>query len=226
MSPTNPDDARYTLTELADLAGVTPRTVRYYLAQGLLPAVGVSGPGAKYDDAHLARLRLIRRLQAQHLPLADIRRQLDTLDDAAALAIAAAPDPGPPPDSAIDYIRRVTAATDPPASGPFAISRPADPQLRRSFDASTAPAAPAPAPAAPASAPAMPPPAPAMPVSAPPAPHLATGPTPRIDRSQWERVAVDPDVEIHLRRPLSRSTAKRVDRLIEIARDLFKENEP
>jgi DNA-binding transcriptional MerR regulator len=212
MSPTNPDDARYTLTELADLAGVTPRTVRYYLAQGLLPAVGVSGPGAKYDDAHLARLRLIRRLQAQHLPLADIRRQLDTLDDAAALAIAAAPDPGPPPDSAIDYIRRVTAATDPPASGPFATSRPADPQLRRSFDASTAPAAPAPAPAAPA--------------SAPPAPHLATGPTPRIDRSQWERVAVDPDVEIHLRRPLSRSTAKRVDRLIEIARDLFKENEP
>jgi DNA-binding transcriptional MerR regulator len=174
--------------------------------------VGVSGPGAKYDDAHLARLRLIRRLQAQHLPLADIRRQLDTLDDAAALAIAAAPDPGPPPDSAIDYIRRVTAATDPPASGPFAISRPADPLLRRSFDASTAPAAPAPAPAAPA--------------SAPPAPHLATGPTPRIDRSQWERVAVDPDVEIHLRRPLSRSTAKRVDRLIEIARDLFKENEP
>jgi DNA-binding transcriptional MerR regulator len=212
MSPTNPDDARYTLTELADLAGVTPRTVRYYLAQGLLPAVGVSGPGAKYDDAHLARLRLIRRLQAQHLPLADIRRQLDTLDDAAALAIAAAPDPGPPPDSAIDYIRRVTAATDPPASGPFAISRPADPLLRRSFDASTAPAAPAPAPAAPA--------------SAPPAPHLATGPTPRIGRSQWERVAVDPDVEIHLRRPLSRSTAKRVDRLIEIARDLFKENEP
>ena len=61
MTPTNPDDARYTLTELADLAGVTPRTVRYYLAQGLLPGVGVAGPGAKYDDTHLARLRLIRR---------------------------------------------------------------------------------------------------------------------------------------------------------------------
>ena len=39
------DDDRYSLTELADLAGVTPRTVRYYLAQGLLPAVGQSGPG-------------------------------------------------------------------------------------------------------------------------------------------------------------------------------------
>jgi DNA-binding transcriptional MerR regulator len=205
MSPTNPDDARYTLTELADLAGVTPRTVRYYLAQGLLPAVGASGPGAKYADAHLARLRLIKRLQAQHLPLADIRRQLDTLDDAAAVAIAAEPEPGPPPDSAIDYIRRVTAGVVPPASAQPALLPRAAPLMRRSLDAPTAPAAPAPA---------------------PPAPHLATGPTPRIDRSQWERVAVDPDVEIHLRRPLSRSTAKRVDRLIEIARDLFKENEP
>ena len=29
-----PDDERYTLTELADLAGVTPRTVRYYIGQG------------------------------------------------------------------------------------------------------------------------------------------------------------------------------------------------
>ncbi|MEJ7695559.1 MAG: MerR family transcriptional regulator [Candidatus Limnocylindrales bacterium] len=43
MSPTNPPDARYTLTDLADLAGVTPRTVRYYLAQGLLPTVGAAG---------------------------------------------------------------------------------------------------------------------------------------------------------------------------------------
>jgi hypothetical protein len=61
MTPSNPQDARYTLTELADLAGVTPRTVRYYLAQGLLPSVGTAGPGAKYGDAQLARLRLIRR---------------------------------------------------------------------------------------------------------------------------------------------------------------------
>ena len=43
------DPSRHSLTELADLAGVTPRTVRYYLAQGLLPAVGQTGPGSKYD---------------------------------------------------------------------------------------------------------------------------------------------------------------------------------
>src|SRR3954470_17142841 len=97
-----PDDDRYSLTELADLAGVTPRTVRYYIAQGLLPAVGQYGPGSKYDDDHLARLRVIRRLgpgnkrddaplarlratrrpEAEHLPLAEIRRRLDELGDA------------------------------------------------------------------------------------------------------------------------------------------------
>ena len=68
-----PEDERYSLTELADLAGVTPRTVRYYLASGLLPAVGQTGPGSKYTPDHLARLQLIRRLQAEHLPLAEIR---------------------------------------------------------------------------------------------------------------------------------------------------------
>ena len=71
-----PDEPTYTISELADLAGVTPRTIRYYLAQGLLPATGQSGPGTRYTTGHLARLRLIRRLQAEHQPLAEIRTRL------------------------------------------------------------------------------------------------------------------------------------------------------
>ena len=105
-----PDDDRYSLTELADLAGVTPRTVRYYLAQGLLPAVGQSGPGSKYDAGHLARLRLIRRLQAEHLPLAEIRRRLDDLDDDDIRDLAGEGEPAPPADSALEYLRTVLAA--------------------------------------------------------------------------------------------------------------------
>ncbi|MGP1675420.1 MAG: MerR family transcriptional regulator [Candidatus Limnocylindrales bacterium] len=197
MSPSNPEDARYTLTELADLAGVTPRTVRYYLSQGLLPTVGASGPGAKYDDTHLALLRLIRRLQREHQPLAEIRRQLGSLDEAAVRAIAAEPTPSPPSDSAIDYIRRVSA----PASQVGALSRP---MFMRSAPADM------PAPSAPAA----------------PAYDLAPEPMPRIERSQWERISLGPDVELHLRRPLPRSTAKRVDRLVEIARDLLEEDLP
>jgi DNA-binding transcriptional MerR regulator len=196
MSPTNPEDARYTLTELSDLAGVTPRTIRYYLAQGLLPTVGVSGPGAKYDDTHLARLRLIKRLQREHQPLAEIRRQLASLDDAAVLAIAAEPAPAPPTDSALDYIRRITAPAH-QASEPRA-------RYLRAYEPSPH-LSEAPAPTAP-----------------PPAPDQA----PRLERSQWERLSLAPDVELHIRRPLQRSTAKRVDRLIEIARDLLSEDQP
>ena len=102
-----PDDERYSLTELADLGGVTPRTVRYYLAQGLLPSVGSSGPGSKYDPGHLARLRLIRRLQAEHLPLAEIRRRLEALTDDEIAGLAGQAEPPPPSDSALDYLRSV-----------------------------------------------------------------------------------------------------------------------
>ena len=198
MSPTNPDDARYTLTELADLAGVTPRTVRYYLGQGLLPAVGVSGPGAKYDDSHLARLRLIRRLQREHQPLAEIRRQLGSLDDAAVLAIAGEPTAPPPSDSA-HRLHPPRHCPDPGGSRAVASAVPA--VARRST--------------------CQPPP------RRRPRPYdLAPEPMPRIERSQWERISLGPDVELHLRRPLPRSTAKRVDRLVEIARDLLEEDLP
>ena len=79
---------RYTLTELAHLSGVTARTLRYYISQGLL-AVDVSpGPGLKYDDTHLARLRLIKRLQAEHQPLAEIRHRLEALSDADMTALS------------------------------------------------------------------------------------------------------------------------------------------
>jgi DNA-binding transcriptional MerR regulator len=131
-----PDDERYSLTELADLGGVTPRTVRYYLGHGLLPPVGQSGPGSKYDDGHLARLRLIRRLQAEHLPLAEIRRRLETLDDEAIRDLAGEADPVPPADTALDYLRSVLGD----ASGSRSIARAlAEPGAR--------PSSPVPAPA-------------------------------------------------------------------------------
>jgi DNA-binding transcriptional MerR regulator len=196
MTPSNPHDARYTLTDLADMAGVTPRTVRYYLAQGLLPSVGIAGPGAKYDDTHLARLRLIRRLQREHQPLAEIRHRLESMDDETVLALAEVT-PEPPPDSALDYIQRVTSSAQPPM--PLSAQPPM--LARRMSEVPTEVYR---------SQPAAPPPLP-VPLS-------------QSQRSQWERIGLAPDVELHIRRPLSRSTAKRVDRLIEIARDLLEED--
>jgi DNA-binding transcriptional MerR regulator len=179
-----PTDDRYSLTELADLAGVTPRTVRYYLAQGLVPAVGQSGPGSKYDTGHLARLRLIRRLQTEHLPLAEIRRRLDDLGDEDIRDLAGDEEPAAPVGSALEYLRTVLGT---------GASRVAE----------------RPAPAY-ASTPAAPPEAPAT----------------RMERSQWERIVLAPDIELHIRRPLPRAQNKRVDRLVTIARELLEEDRP
>ena len=107
-----PEDATYSISELADLAGVTPRTIRYYLAQGLLPSAGQTGPGTRYSASHLARLRVIRGLQAEHLPLAEIRNRLADLERRR----RSSPwpnrtSPRHPPDSALDYVRSVLRET-------------------------------------------------------------------------------------------------------------------
>jgi hypothetical protein len=47
---------------------------------------------------------------------------------------------------------------------------------------------------------------------------------PVLDRSQWERIALSPDIELHVRRPLTRAHQKGVDRLVTIARELLEED--
>jgi len=64
--------------ELAELAGVTAKTVRYYESIGLMPAPGRSGNGYReYGDEELARLRFIRDSQATGLSLAEIQSVLE-----------------------------------------------------------------------------------------------------------------------------------------------------
>ena len=206
-----PDDPRYSLTELADLAGVTPRTVRYYITSGLLASSGRSGPGAKYGDEDLARLRLIRRLQREHLPLAEIRQRLAGLDDDDVRSLAAEVEPGPM-DSALDYLRKVLEPVPSPAP-PSHRDRAAAPVLaRRMAEIPAEGWRPAPMPALAASGP------PTTPT------EVVRPPTNAGDRSQWERIVLAPDIELHVRRPLSRIQNKRVDRLLTIARELLEED--
>lgn len=67
---------QYRIAELAQRTGVTPRTIRYYVAEGLLPPPTGAGPQRFYDPSHLLRLEAIQRLKQQYLPLAEIRRRL------------------------------------------------------------------------------------------------------------------------------------------------------
>ncbi len=44
-------------------------------------------------------------------------------------------------------------------------------------------------------------------------------------RSQWERVSLAPDIELHIRRPLSRELNKKLGELLEAAREILEEEE-
>jgi DNA-binding transcriptional MerR regulator len=161
------DDGLLELAELCEQTGVTARTVRYYIQQGLLASPGQMGPGAKYTPSHLARLLLIRKLQQEHLPLAEIRRRLTNLDDESVLSLVRSPARA---GSAADYARSVLGQSARPGKGP-----------------TTA-------------------------VAAPSKPAFAS------DRSTWERIVLSPDVELHIRRPLTREDNRRIEQVLEFAR--------
>jgi DNA-binding transcriptional MerR regulator len=62
----------YRLDDLARRGGVASTTVRLYRSKGLLAPPRLEGRTGWYDDSHLARLRLIARLQQEGHSLAGI----------------------------------------------------------------------------------------------------------------------------------------------------------
>jgi DNA-binding transcriptional MerR regulator len=73
------------ISELADRSGVPVPTIKYYLREGLLPpGEATSATQARYGEAHLARLRLVRVLRdVGHVPVANLGAVLDAIDDRA-----------------------------------------------------------------------------------------------------------------------------------------------
>lgn len=190
----------YTLTDLAKLANVTPRTIRYYISQGLLPSPGQQGPSTRYDDSHLDLLRVIKKLQNAHLPLAEIRARLRSITGQQLETMASSPDLDEEPDSAVDYIRRVMGEPSvPPMPAPAAsLARPMASEEPQTFYRTV--------------------------YESGSVTTTTVTKEPEGQRSQWERIPLDPDVELHVRRPLTRQHNKRVERLITIARQLFEED--
>lgn len=66
----------YKVSELADKAGVTKRTIHYYISKGLLLPPEGSGVNSLYNDDHLQRILLIKKLQAEYMPLNKIREYI------------------------------------------------------------------------------------------------------------------------------------------------------
>jgi len=220
------EEQRWTIGDLADLAGVTPRTIRYYNAEGLLPPPESRGKYALYTREHLQRLRLIARLKAAYLPLSEIRERLNQLspeqmtqllEGAEAPRAAAA-------ETAADYVAQILhppiVPLDPPRPIGYkpAISGTAHKlQARASLvDAADVEQS------TPGSPPHLHPPrgsilsylAPEHPAEAGVHPHAEQHET-------WQRLALAPGVELHLRQPLPPEIEERTVRLVEAARRLF-----
>ena len=192
----------YRLNELTDATGVTARTIRFYIAEGLLPPPQGAGPASVYTAAHRDRLRLIGILKDRYLPLREIRRRLATLTDAQVraevqaqeqaeeAAMSPAPASAPPAttggeqgNSAADYLDRVLER-----------------DVRRFPSRPVAP-----------------------PTYFPPAPRPITPlPTPAPAREQWERIVLAAGVELHVRDD-RRQERILLDALIRQARKLLGE---
>jgi DNA-binding transcriptional MerR regulator len=80
------DETRYAIGELAELSGVSRRTVRFYVQEGLIPAPLGVGRGNHYGPEHLGRLLEVKSLQEAGQTLGEIRARLQRGGDRPAQA--------------------------------------------------------------------------------------------------------------------------------------------
>lgn len=185
----------YSLAELSALTNVSARTIRYYISVGLLPSPGREGSATRYPATTLARLRLVLRLRDEHLPIAEIRRRLEELGDDDIEALLAAPTPAQPPQGALEYVRSLLASgANVPAAPAMPLFFAAEPSDLPSDPPSGKPPASPAQPAAPARS------------------------------STWERIPLTADLELHVRRPLSRRDNRIAERIVAFARQLLGED--
>lgn len=100
-----PEVRDYSLQELSEATGVQMRTIRLYLEHGLLAGPSSMGRGARYGQADLERLLLIRDMREREgLPLKEIRHRLAVLEPQERRQAVSAP------GSALDYLNTVLGA--------------------------------------------------------------------------------------------------------------------
>jgi DNA-binding transcriptional MerR regulator len=73
MPSDTPNPSRYSIHDLATLASVPTRTVRFYIAQGLIDRPFGAKRGAWYEERHLQQLLMIRRWTDAGLSLDRVR---------------------------------------------------------------------------------------------------------------------------------------------------------
>jgi DNA-binding transcriptional MerR regulator len=195
----NPGARTYTIQELAERCGVTPRTIRFYIEEGLLPPPLQEGRIGLYTDEHVERLELIRRLKEAFLPLREIHRLVNSLSSAEIRALLEtlprAPHAAPSEEaescavgqSALDYIRSLqkgVSREEDTTSSPQSYHEARTVLLRKARREQLAPD--------------------------------------DEEFARWQRIIIVPGLEIHIRESNDYHFVSRVRQLVEFARRLFR----
>ena len=201
------DEQSLLIGELAEHAGVSVRTIRYYIEEGLLPSPRVQGKYTVYDDEYIARIQLIRFLKDSYLPLREIRSILEQLDGPEIRSLLAQFERGESPRlppaanasfttpaagaNAVEYISSINASRSTlntrrnrsTTASPAPQAEPLQPGLLYQKSIQESPVQPAP--------------------------------------SVWQRVVLAPGVELHILENDDRRLKHRVQKLIAYAANLF-----
>ena len=126
LAESGPIQERGTVSELPD-----ERTLRYYLAEGLIsPAEEKQGTASVFGYQHLLQLLVVKKLQAEHLPIRKIRelvegrseRQLERLLGVESTAKEGGQESGK--SEALRYLESLLMRPTEAASAPARISQP------------------------------------------------------------------------------------------------------
>jgi DNA-binding transcriptional MerR regulator len=188
--------AELSLAELAEASGLQPRTIRSWVAQGLLARPLSRGPNARYPADTLERLLAIRAMRERlGMPLSAVRQELlvttaETLrahaGPAAELAPEASSAPPPDPASALEYLSSLRARTGAPAPVGSAPPAPSGFEaLERRLGGER------------------------------------PNPVRKARAEEWHRLPVTPDVELTVRGPLDPAQRARVERCADLIRDVL-----
>ena len=72
----NTGDSHFSIEQLAQLSGLSPRTIRFYIQMELVARPNGNKRGAWYDEGHLQTLLRIKKLSDQGLSLDAVRTAL------------------------------------------------------------------------------------------------------------------------------------------------------
>lgn len=202
--------ADISLASLAAGTGLSSRTIRSWVAQGLIPGPLNRGPNARYAADTFERLLAIRTMRdILGIPLPAIRQELlvatpDQIASYAAKAVTLAPEPtelqsfsrSAPPNDAQDYLREIRVKA--------AFMHDSEPGSRSSELAAASNAG-------------------GFEVLEK---RLAGGrpkaAMPRKARTEdWSRIPVTPDVEFHVRGRLDAEARARIERCADLIRDIL-----